>query len=71
MDKRKLDKIKEALPFGAQADAARMFHISPSAVSQIISGTSENYNILEYLIARATKYQSQLKKIEKEMEELK
>jgi hypothetical protein len=65
-----LKKLKEALPFGAQNDAARKFRMTPSAVSQIVSGKSHNVDVLEYLIARATKYQAQLAKITKEMEAL-
>jgi predicted transcriptional regulator len=65
-----LKKLKAALPFGAQADAARKFGITDSAVSQIISGKTENYIVLQYLIARAKGYQKFIARIEKEMEAL-
>ena len=70
MDKQKLNKLKESLPFGSLADAARKFHITPGAVSQIISGSSENVEVIAYLIERAKAYRKALVSIEKEMEAL-
>ena len=70
MDKQKLKRLKDSLPFGCLADAAREFHITPGAVSQIISGSSENVKVLAYLIGRAKAYQKELVSIEKEMEAL-
>jgi hypothetical protein len=61
-----LKKIKDALPFGAMAGAARKFHISESAVSQIMSGKSENVDVVEYLSEIAHSYQKMLDKIDKQ-----
>lgn len=71
MDKQKLKKLKDSLPFGALADCARKFHITPGAVSQIISGASENVEVISYLIERAKEYRKALANIDKEMEGLK
>ena len=71
MDKKNLKRLKDSLPFGALADAARKYNITPSAVSQIIAGTSENVEVVGYLIQRAKTYQKTLANIDKEMEGLK
>jgi hypothetical protein len=70
MNESAFKKLKESLPFGAQADAAKKFNISPSAVSQIASGHTTNMDVLDYLIERARKYQQDKRKIQKEMEAL-
>ena len=65
------ENLKELLPFGAQADAAKLFNISPSAISQIVSGKTGNTRVLEYLLQRARLYQKSLNNIRREMEGLK
>ena len=70
MNQQDLINLKEALPFAAQSDAAKKFGITPSAVSQILSGKSKNDNVIEYLLQRAHAYQKVLDKIRKGFEEL-
>lgn len=65
-----LNKLKDSLPWGAQAEVARSFGVTPSAVSQILSGAIQNDDILFALIHKAKEYKKKLGRIKKEMENL-
>jgi len=65
------ENLKDLLPFAAQADAAKLFNISPSAVSQIVAGKTTNVKVIEYLLQRARLYQKSLNNIRREVEGLK
>lgn len=70
MNKKNLNQLKNALPWGAQIAVAKALRVSPSTVSQVLSGKIENANVLDALVKRAQDYQKRLALIEKEMEAL-
>jgi hypothetical protein len=70
MKKTNLNQLKNALPWGAQLAVSIELHVSPSSVSQVLSGKIENANILQALVKKAQEYQNRLATIEKEMEAL-
>jgi len=63
-----LKKLKNALPFGAQAEVADYFNVSPSNVSQVLSGKIKNDKILMALIQKVKDYQERQSAIKKEVE---
>ena len=70
MNKKNLNQLKNALPWGAQIEVSRGLRVSPSTVSQVLSGKVENANVLDALVKLAKEYQKRLEKLAKEMEEL-
>ena len=70
MNRKNLNQLKKALPWGAQLDVAKALSVSPSSVSQVLSGKIENATILQALLKKAQDYKKKLDAIEKEVEKL-
>ena len=63
-------RLKDSLPWGAQAEVAKKHGVTPSTVSQVLSGDIQNDNILQSLIDKAKEYKMRLSRLKKQMEAL-